>query len=102
MLVHRFKSAGDLPHARDEIDRVATETGDSALPVVATAVATALAILPFVFLGNVSGTEILRPLGVVILCGLVTSTLLTLLVLPAVYGRWGVQRTRHTDTEGAQ
>ena len=102
MLVHRLRGAGDLPHARGERRLVASIAAESALPVAATAVATALAMLPLVLLGNVTGVEILKPLGAVVIGGLVTSTLLTLLVVPVVYARWGVGHPHHDDVvEGA-
>jgi hypothetical protein len=41
--------------------------------------------LPFLFLGNRAGLEIVHPMAVVILGGLVTSTLLSLVVVPALY-----------------
>ncbi len=54
-------------------------------PTLATASATALVMLPFAVLGDVAGLEIVHPMAVVVLGGLVTSTLLTLFVLPALY-----------------
>ena len=57
-------------------------------PIVMTAVATALALLPFLFGGNMIGGEMVRPMAVVIIGGLVTATLLNLFVVPALYLRW--------------
>ena len=54
-------------------------------PIVTTALATALALVPFVVLGDLPGYEILGPMAVVILGGLVTATLLTLFLLPTAY-----------------
>ena len=51
--------------------------------------ATALAIVPLVIYGNLPGHEIEYPMAVVILGGLVTSTLLNLFVVPALYLRYG-------------
>ena len=45
----------------------------------------ALAFLPLLFLGDTAGTEILYPLAVVVLGGLVTSTVLGLFVIPGLY-----------------
>ena len=60
--------------------------------VVATAVTTGLIALPFAALGNVAGLEILHPAGVAILGGVVTSTILTLFVIPALYPRFAVAK----------
>ena len=61
-------------------------------PTVMTAVTTALALLPFVFLGNLAGFEIVRPMAIIIVGGLVVSTLLNLFALPALYLRYGASR----------
>ena len=54
-----------------------------------TALATGLALLPLVIAGNKPGHEIEYPLAVVILGGLVTSTLLNLFLLPPLYAKFG-------------
>ena len=58
-------------------------------PILMTALATALALLPLVVAGNEPGHEIEYPLAVVILGGLVTSTLLNLFLVPPLYLRFG-------------
>lgn len=58
-------------------------------PILMTAGTTALAIIPLVVAGNLPGHEIEHPMAVVITGGLVSSTLLTLFVLPAVYLQFG-------------
>ncbi|RKE12598.1 CzcA family heavy metal efflux pump [Catellatospora citrea] len=59
--------------------------GERFAPIVTTAVAVAAALVPLLLFGNVAGLEILRPLAVVALGGLVTATLLSLYLLPALY-----------------
>jgi CzcA family heavy metal efflux pump len=59
------------------------------MPILITALATGLAFLPMVIFGNIIGLEIVQPMAVVILGGLVTSTLLNLVVIPALYLRYG-------------
>ena len=61
-------------------------------PILTTTFTTALALFPFVLLGDLPGFEIVRPMAIVILGGLVTSTLLDLFVLPALYLRFGSSR----------
>ena len=58
-------------------------------PILMTALATALALLPLAILSGEPGNEIEGPMAIVILGGLVSSTLLNLLVLPAMALRWG-------------
>jgi Cu/Ag efflux pump CusA len=58
-------------------------------PILMTALATGLALLPLVLSGQKPGHEVEYPLAVVILGGLVTSTLLNLFVLPPLYLRFG-------------
>ncbi len=57
-------------------------------PVLMTAATTALGLIPMVWASGV-GSEVQRPLAVVVVSGVVTSTLLTLLVLPVLYQRFG-------------
>ncbi|MGH9175845.1 MAG: efflux RND transporter permease subunit, partial [Vicinamibacterales bacterium] len=61
-------------------------------PILMTALATALALVPIAFSGTRPGHEIEHPLAVVILGGLVTSTVLNLFLMPPLYLRYG--RTR--------
>ena len=63
-------------------------------PILMTSLATALAVVPLVVLGDRPGHEIEYPLAVVILGGLVTSTLLNLFVVPSLYLRFAHRRRR--------
>ena len=67
---------------------------DRLAPILMTASATALAMLPFVVLGNRPGYEVVHPMAIVVIGGLVTSTLLSLFVVPALYLRFGGRRPR--------
>ena len=58
-------------------------------PILMTALTTALALVPLVVAGNQPGHEIEYPLAVVIVGGLVTSTLLNLFLLPPLYAFFG-------------
>jgi Cu/Ag efflux pump CusA len=59
------------------------------VPILMTALATGLALIPLVVAGNKPGHEIEYPLAVVIVGGLVTSTVLNLFLLPPLYLRFG-------------
>lgn len=65
-------------------------------PILLTTVVTALALLPLAIENGQSGREVQGPMAIVILGGLVSSLLLTLLLLPALLWGW---RHRLADTE---
>jgi Cu/Ag efflux pump CusA len=70
-------------------------------PILMTSLATGLALVPLVVLGDRPGQEIEYPLAVVILGGLVTSTLLNLLVVPSLYLKLGkALRSRRDQGSG--
>jgi CzcA family heavy metal efflux pump len=58
-------------------------------PILMTVLATALALVPFVFFGDIAGHEIAFPMAIIILGGLVTSTVINLFVIPTLYLRFG-------------
>jgi CzcA family heavy metal efflux pump len=61
---------------------------DRLAAILMTALTSALGMVPLI-IGTGAGKEILQPLAVVVLGGLFTSTALTLLVLPALYAKFG-------------
>lgn len=61
-------------------------------PILTTGVATGLFLLPVLFLGDIAGLEIVRPMAAVTIGGLVTATLLNLVVVPALYLAFGPRR----------
>jgi len=68
-------------------------------PIMMTALTTGLALIPLVIAGNIPGQEIEHPMAVVILGGLVTSTLLNLLVVPTLYLRFGKSRRERSEMQ---
>lgn len=66
-------------------ERIDQGSSERLLPIVMTALTSALALLPLALTGDRTGNEIQSPLAVVILGGLVTSTILNVFVIPAVY-----------------
>jgi CzcA family heavy metal efflux pump len=77
-----------VPFGRDLVLRGAEERLS---PILMTALATGLALVPIALSGDRAGHEIEHPMAVVILGGLVTSTLLNLFLLPPLYLRFGRQ-----------
>ena len=62
-------------------------------PILMTALATGLALVPLAIAGDLPGHEIEHPMAVVILGGLITSTLLNLFIMPSLYLRFGRSST---------
>jgi Cu/Ag efflux pump CusA len=81
------------------VDVLLAGAGEHAAPVLATAVASALALSPFVAMGGVAGYEVAHSAALVVIGGLVTSTLLTLFVVPVVYLRFGRGRVAEPEAE---
>jgi Cu/Ag efflux pump CusA len=87
MLIHLFQRLRvDEAFGAELVRRGAR---DRLAPTLTVAVATAAAVLPFVILGDVAGLEIVNPMAIVMLGGLVTTTLLSLFLLPALYLSFG-------------
>jgi Cu/Ag efflux pump CusA len=66
-------------------------------PILMTALTTGLALVPLLVTGNIPGQEIEYPMAIVIVGGLVTSTVLNLFVVPSLYLRFG-KRRRQSST----
>lgn len=100
MLVSHYRHLEDVegvPFGPDLVERGAEER---LAPILMTALATGLALVPIVVGGSRSGQEVEHPMAVVILGGLVTSTVLNLFLLPALYYRYGRRTTgnvHHAD-----
>jgi Cu/Ag efflux pump CusA len=73
-------------------DLVLQGAKDRLAPILMTACATGLALVPLVIAGTIPGNEIEHPLAVTILGGLFTATLLNLFVLPSLYLRFAKSR----------
>jgi CzcA family heavy metal efflux pump len=74
-----------VPFGRELVIRGAKERLS---PILMTSLAAGLALVPLVIAGNLPGHEIEHPMAVVIIGGLVTSTLLNLFVTPSLYLRF--------------
>ena len=62
------------------------------VPILMTAACAGLALLPLIVAGNAPGHEIEHPMAIVILGGLVSSTVLNLFLMPALYARFGREK----------
>ena len=89
MLVSHYRHLEEVegvPFSRELVLRGAEERLS---PILMTALATGLALVPIILGGIKPGQEIEHPLAVVIVGGLVTSTLLNVFLLPPLYARFG-------------
>ncbi len=89
---HNLERDDSLSFGANLVSRGASERFG---PILMTTITTILALAPFIFLGNIAGHEVVRPMAIVIVGGLVTATLFNLLVVPALYLRFGLV----TETE---
>jgi len=70
-------------------------------PILMTTLATGLALVPLVVAGDLPGHEIEHPLAVVVLGGLVTSTLLNLFIVPSLYLKFGRSKSNAASAQFA-
>lgn len=71
------------------------------VPVLMTALTAGLSLVPFIFAADAPGKEILHPLAVVVLGGILTSTLLDQIVTPAVFYKFGRHSAERVIAERA-
>lgn len=73
-------------------------------PVLMTALAAGLALIPLAIAGGHPGNEIQSPLAIVVLGGLLSAVALNMVVVPALYLRYGAQSraVRSPDAEDAR
>ena len=75
------------------------------VPILMTALAAGLALVPLALSGGEPGAEIQAPMAMVILCGLISATIFNMIVVPAIYLRFGsvtraqlpIRQHRHAD-----
>ncbi len=93
MMVSHFRHLEESEGRAFGRDLVLRGAEDRLAPILMTALATALALVPIVAGGNRPGHEIEHPMAVVILAGLVSSTALNLFFMPSLYLRYARRLT---------
>ena len=78
----------------DATEAVRRGAEERLVPILMTALAAGLALVPLALAAGEPGSEIQAPMAVVILFGLLSSTLLNMIVVPALYLRFGAIRAR--------
>jgi Cu/Ag efflux pump CusA len=84
--IGHLMSVEGVTDARQAVERGAEER---LVPILMTAAAAGLALIPLALRAGQSGSEIQTPMAIVILCGLTTSTLLNMFVVPTLYLKYG-------------
>ncbi|MBX9656035.1 efflux RND transporter permease subunit [bacterium] len=92
MLVSHYRHLETVEGEQFGIELVQRGSEERLSPILMTALATGLALVPLVMGGNKPGYEIEFPMAVVILGGLVTSTVLNLFLLPPIYVAYGREK----------
>ena len=80
--VHHLMREEGVTDVRAAVERAASER---LIPILMTAMAAGLALIPLALGGGRTGSEIQTPMAIVILWGLVSSTLLNMVVVPSLY-----------------
>jgi len=93
LLEHLNHLRHDGQHGHDVLARVKRGAADRLRPVLMTALVASLGFVPMA-LSTSPGSEVQRPLATVVIGGLITSTLLTLFVLPVLYRAMEDRRDR--------
>jgi CzcA family heavy metal efflux pump len=89
ILVSRYRQLRAEGKSREEV--VIEGSKERLAPVLMTAAAAALGLLPLLF-GDIAGKELERPMAHVILGGLFTSTFLNMIVVPVLFMKYGWER----------
>jgi Cu/Ag efflux pump CusA len=84
--IHQLRTEEAMPFGAELAARAAR---DRVMPVLVTGITVAGFLLPAVAWGAIAGQEVIHPLAVVVLGGLVSSALVSLFLLPALYLRFG-------------
>jgi CzcA family heavy metal efflux pump len=95
MMIAHIRHLSETETTFKPIELVVRGATERLIPILMTALAAGLALVPLALSGGEPGAEIQAPMAVVILCGLISSTMFNMIVVPALYLRFGsVSQTR--------
>jgi Cu/Ag efflux pump CusA len=89
MLIAHIRHLAEAEGVRDPREAVMRAARERLVPILMTALAAGLALVPLALAAGEPGSEIQAPMAVVILLGLLSSTLLNMFVVPSLYLRFG-------------
>jgi Cu/Ag efflux pump CusA len=98
MMISHIHHLVERNEVKDVYEAVKRGAEERLIPILMTALAAGLALVPLALSGGQPGSEIQAPMAVVILCGLISSTVLNMVVVPSLYLRFGAIR-RALDTD---
>ena len=100
MLISHYEHLVEVEGMTWGLDTALRGASERLAPILMTALVTGLGLLPLAIGSGDPGREIEGPMATVILGGLVTSTLLNLLVLPTLALRYGIFEPRRESSQG--
>ena len=100
MLISHYEHLVEVESMTWGLDTALRGASERLAPILMTALVTGLGLLPLAIGSGDPGREIEGPMATVILGGLVTSTLLNLLVLPTLALRYGIFESRRESSQG--
>lgn len=92
LLISHYRYLMSSEGFQHEIDLIKRGSQERLVPILMTSLAASLALLPIIIKGPISGYEIEFPLALVVVCGLFTSTILNLILLPSIFLRFGMTK----------
>jgi Cu/Ag efflux pump CusA len=99
MLIKRYQHLERHEGEQFGLELVLQGARERLAPILMTALAAGLVLVPLIISGNIPGQEIASPLAIVILGGLITSTLLNLFIVPSLYLRFGAKSQAQSSTK---
>ena len=99
LMISHIRHVHDEEGVTDAKEAVTQGALERVAPILMTALASGLGLIPLAMKAGMPGSEIQAPMAIVILCGLVTSTLLNMIVVPALYLRFGDFSSHSQDRE---
>jgi Cu/Ag efflux pump CusA len=89
LLIRHYQRLERDENEQPGLNLVLRGTRERVTPILMTAATIGLAVVPMAFVGGSAGAELLYPMALVVVGGLVTSTLLSLFVVPVLYLLFG-------------
>ena len=99
MLISHYQHLEEFEGENFGLDLVKRGARERVAPIMMTALTAGLALVPLVIAGNTPGHEIEHPMAIVILGGLLTSTLVNLFIVPSLYLIFGKKDNVSGDLE---